>query len=83
MKLTYKQLRSLESAAKEVSNKKQFACCAITKREGWDLRYQFAALFKPDEGGFVWYGETEIEENQIARSLAVLLFAEMGKRGDL
>ena len=65
-------------------SKQHFACYAIAKvkeSRGAEM-VEFAGLFRPDryfDNGSGWYGWPRFEENRQARSLALLLCAEIVK----
>lgn len=76
------------SAAKRIANgTSAFACYAITDHGHWEMPLhdihemtiahdKFIRTFNPENGSVRWFGPTT-PENQLARSLALLLMAEM------
>ena len=67
-------------ASEKIVNRDNFVACAAIKRAGLKT-HEFVKIFKPRnyKVGDKWFGCTTIEENQLARSLALLFMAELDK----
>lgn len=88
--LSKREISQLKRAAEKiVLQKEQYACNAISKvHYRSPLRAKFIEIMSPDEDQMPyyqytagWYGFPSTPGAQMARSLALLFFAEAGKNG--
>ena len=77
-------------AAKMTSNQQEFySCDALNETCGWNSKSHrnYESFFRPNDiemnqfdcYGFNWYGQNDILESNLARSIALLFMYEMGE----
>lgn len=69
-----------EMASESIVLLERTTCCGALHRHSQD-KQEFINFFKPEDiaENDLWFGDKYVEENQLARSLALLFMAELDK----